>query len=67
MPTVEAPKQQVPMEAAAEATAPGQIITRQPKSEPLPQLENEASLRGGGMNVGCTCCDGTCSFHRYCC
>ncbi|KAK3381051.1 hypothetical protein B0H63DRAFT_474811 [Podospora didyma] len=69
MPTVDAPKQHAPMDATSveEAILPGQIISQQPKSEPLPRPENEMSLRGGGLNLGCTCCDGSCSFHRNCC
>ncbi|KAK3898687.1 hypothetical protein C8A05DRAFT_18774 [Staphylotrichum tortipilum] len=69
MPTTETPRQQAPMEAAraeSHETQP-QVVDQQPKSEPRPQPENEFYLRGGGMNLGCTCCDGSCSFHRHCC
>lgn len=37
------------------------------KSEPALDYDNELSLRGGGMNLGFTCCDGACSFHKRCC
>ncbi|KAK1765432.1 hypothetical protein QBC33DRAFT_544292 [Phialemonium atrogriseum] len=66
MPTAEAPKPQAPMEASA-PPAPGTVVKRQPEAQPRPEPENEMTLRGGGMNLGCTCCDGTCSFHRSCC
>ncbi|GAB1315422.1 hypothetical protein MFIFM68171_05632 [Madurella fahalii] len=68
MPTVEPPKQQAPMEVVdARGTAPGKVITQQPKSEPRPQLENDVSMRGGGMTLGCNCCGGMLSFHKRCC
>ena len=71
MPNVEAPRRVEPMEATKEAQsdAPmtGDIVTKQPKPEPQPQAENQMSLRGGGMHLGCTCCDGMCSFNRGCC
>ncbi|KAL2132229.1 hypothetical protein VTI74DRAFT_4085 [Chaetomium olivicolor] len=70
MPTVEPPRQQAPMKAAPardSISEPRTIVTEQPKNEPRPQPENELSLRGGSMSLGCTCCDGSCSFHRHCC
>ncbi|KAK0629253.1 hypothetical protein B0T17DRAFT_615058 [Bombardia bombarda] len=70
-PAIEPPKQQAPMEAiaanSANANAPGQIIAKQPSVEPLPKYENEIGLRGGGFNLGCTCCHGAFSFHKNCC
>ncbi|KAL2149033.1 hypothetical protein VTH82DRAFT_1719 [Thermothelomyces myriococcoides] len=72
MPTVEAPKQQPPMEAANPAQfqqQPGAqaIVATQPKSEPRPSMENEMTLRGGGLTHYCgfTCCNGRCHF-RLC-
>ncbi|KAJ9133800.1 hypothetical protein NKR19_g8915 [Coniochaeta hoffmannii] len=62
----EPPKRQEPMEASAPAS-PDAVVTQQPRSEPAPQMDTEVSLRGGRVNLGCTCCDGSCSFHRGCC
>ncbi|KAK1753863.1 hypothetical protein QBC47DRAFT_385100 [Echria macrotheca] len=70
MPTVQAPQQQAPMEAANPAQANGAVVvTQQPKSEPMPSAEQELSLRGGGFNVGCSerCCGLNCSFYKGCC
>ncbi|KAK4107831.1 hypothetical protein N656DRAFT_784802 [Canariomyces notabilis] len=68
MPTIEAPKQQEPMEAVSrQESGSGKIIAQQPKREPRPQLENDMSLRGGAMTLGCSCCHGTFSFHKRCC
>ncbi|KAK0744736.1 hypothetical protein B0T21DRAFT_407816 [Apiosordaria backusii] len=46
-----------------------QIITEQPKSEPMPQMaqDEELNLRGGGFTIGCNCCRGMFSFHKRCC
>ncbi|KAK3347259.1 hypothetical protein B0T25DRAFT_572331 [Lasiosphaeria hispida] len=71
MPTVEAPRQQAPMEAAkpAQATPVGTVITQQPKSEPLPSMESDMALRGGGFSFGCheRCCGINCSWYKGCC
>ncbi|KAK0644256.1 hypothetical protein B0T16DRAFT_460334 [Cercophora newfieldiana] len=71
MPTVEAPRQQAPMEAtnpARSASVPS-VVTQQPKSEPLPRAENDMSLRGGGFTIGCheRCCGMNCSWYKGCC
>ncbi|KAK3315863.1 hypothetical protein B0H66DRAFT_559900 [Apodospora peruviana] len=68
MPTVAPPKQQEPMEAVATIgqstkTATGQqLVTKQPKSEPMPEYDSNPTLRGGGMHLGCSCCKGRCNF-----
>ncbi|KAK3693178.1 hypothetical protein B0T22DRAFT_449111 [Podospora appendiculata] len=73
MPAAQTPKQQPPMEAiatdgaAASRSTRGRIIATQPNSEPRPQYDTDVSIRGGGINLGCTCCDGSCSFHKACC
>ncbi|KAK3332902.1 hypothetical protein B0T19DRAFT_439703 [Cercophora scortea] len=73
MPTAQAPEQQAPMEAVASdeaatsRSAHGRIVVTQPSNEPRPQYDSDVSMRGGGMNLGCTCCDGSCSFHKACC
>ncbi|KAK5654715.1 hypothetical protein OQA88_7039 [Cercophora sp. LCS_1] len=68
MPTVQAPQQQAPMEAANPAQSKS-IVTQQPKSEPLPSTNNNMSLRGGGLSIGCheRCCGMNCSFYKGCC
>ncbi|KAK4187752.1 hypothetical protein QBC35DRAFT_452027 [Podospora australis] len=65
MPTVQPPTQQEPMEAIAADKKAEQIVSEQPK--PQPQMDTDVSMRGGGMNVGFTCCGGSCSFHKHCC
>ncbi|OIW27873.1 hypothetical protein CONLIGDRAFT_634203 [Coniochaeta ligniaria NRRL 30616] len=60
------PPRQEPMEASAPATSDA-VVTQQPRSEPPPQMDTEISLRGGSMNLGCSCCHGSCSFHKSCC
>ncbi|KAK4466823.1 hypothetical protein QBC42DRAFT_258117 [Cladorrhinum samala] len=71
MPAVETtPKQHEPMQAVAtDERAVDTIISKQPKPEPMPQMESEMSLRGGGFNCGCSerCCGVNCSFYRHCC
>ncbi|KAK4211522.1 hypothetical protein QBC37DRAFT_12125 [Rhypophila decipiens] len=74
MPSVAPPKQQAPMEAVVDEQrngtpvgGPAKLITKQPKSEPAPNYDEEVALRGGGMNLGFTCCNGACSFHKRCC
>ncbi|KAK4113057.1 hypothetical protein N656DRAFT_797599 [Canariomyces notabilis] len=56
--------------AGAGAQGTERIVTKQPKAEPLPTMnidEHELGLRGGRFMLGCTCCDGMCSFHKGCC
>ena len=72
MPTVQAPEQQPPMEAANPAQAPnrpGAVVTKQPKSEPLPSAQPDLALRGGGLSIGCheRCCGMNCSCYNGCC
>ncbi|KAK3291511.1 uncharacterized protein B0H64DRAFT_446159 [Chaetomium fimeti] len=69
MPTVNEPKLQAPMEAANPAPLQDgkTIVATQPRSEPRPTMENEMTLRGGGMTHYCgfSCCKGRCNF-RLC-
>ncbi|KAK4165545.1 hypothetical protein QBC43DRAFT_287714 [Cladorrhinum sp. PSN259] len=70
--TTTKPAQEAPMRLspiARDTLSDGQVITEQPKSEPLPNLQNDAemNLRGGRFNVGCHCCRGMCSFNKGCC
>ncbi|KAK0670175.1 hypothetical protein QBC41DRAFT_301748 [Cercophora samala] len=68
MPTVQEPTKQERMEAIPQdGSVAKKVISEQPKAEPLPQADNEVSMRGGGMNIGFTCCGGSCSFHKHCC
>ncbi|KAB5583427.1 hypothetical protein GE09DRAFT_1212022 [Coniochaeta sp. 2T2.1] len=67
MPATQEPARQEPMEASAPVAKSDAVVTTQPRSEPPPDMDNEISLRGGRMNLGCTCCDGSCSFHKGCC
>ncbi|KAK4228614.1 hypothetical protein QBC38DRAFT_474404 [Podospora fimiseda] len=71
MPAVEMiPKQQQPMEAVpTDERAADKIVSQQPKPEPMPQAENEMTLRGGGMNIGFNkhCCGFNCAFYKNCC
>ncbi|KAK3682944.1 hypothetical protein B0T22DRAFT_297570 [Podospora appendiculata] len=80
-PTTEEPIKQTPMGALEDVGAenvsvgdgPGgsaggaRVVSSQPRPEPMPKLENEMTLRGGRMNLGFSCCDGHCSFHKGCC
>ncbi|KAK0744505.1 hypothetical protein B0T21DRAFT_281445 [Apiosordaria backusii] len=50
-----------------DGSAVKKVVFEQPKAEPVPQPDNEVAMRGGGMNVGFTCCGGSCAFHKHCC
>ncbi|KAK4225952.1 hypothetical protein QBC38DRAFT_481700 [Podospora fimiseda] len=67
--TTSKPTQEAPMRLNPTANTSSDIITQQPKSEPVPDLQNDAemNLRGGRFSVGCHCCRGMCSFHKGCC
>ncbi|KAK4466328.1 hypothetical protein QBC42DRAFT_293421 [Cladorrhinum samala] len=64
-PTVEAPMRLEPVGARSSTD----IVTQQPRSEPLPDLQKDAemNLRGGRFNMGFNCCRGMFTCNKGCC
>ncbi|KAL1872475.1 hypothetical protein VTK73DRAFT_1472 [Phialemonium thermophilum] len=69
MPIIESPAKEAPMKTSKPKSEAVVIITEQPEAEPCPQLDDGTGmgLRGGNLNLGCTCCHGSCSFYKSCC
>ncbi|KAK4189697.1 hypothetical protein QBC35DRAFT_545193 [Podospora australis] len=60
------PTEMMAVGPANPASSRGEVVTQQPKSEPLPTLQQEEdlNLRGGAFTMGCNCCRGMFSFHK---